>query len=543
VLRRKLIIGILVFQFFSPLFAQEQKKEQKKPSFTELWTYEILSSEDSSSEGSQAITAPIIIEEQKVFFASKNGFVFALNEDDGEKLWNFDAGHPISRSLLLNGERIFFATDKEIFCLNKEDGQLIWRKGLGLIITSSMAYFDGALYLSTENNSLYCLKEQNGEMLWEYNIGAPVHSPFTIYMGLLLFGSDNGHIYSLLSSTGKLLWQLKIGDKLRAPPLIIDGSLYIGSYDNYIYAVNLHKKTLKWKVRTGADIEAPVVLWKDYVYVASFDGYLYCLKKGSGHLHYKRSLPARPYNAPIIVKNAMYIQTLSNKLIAIVPDTGKGLSSYEADYIITSPICISSDNKKMFVGTNEGTLIALSLEPKKKKKGTEEEGLTEEEQEEEEAEELGEIIEEVIPDELIEEPEEKVEEEIKEEIITPAEPIELAVPYNQELHLKSMELFSKGNYAGAAIGWAEMVAELDPSYYTIAIGLYCTSDSLEKIYKNRGQESFIFFLPKPYEGRICYQVCLGLFPSAQEAEEKLSQLSEFFQQENPIISQLTDILH
>jgi outer membrane protein assembly factor BamB len=550
VIRRIFIIILILCQVGLLGFAQDKKKAKPKPSFSELWIHEISASDEGSTETSRAITAPIIAGDQRVFFASKNGFVFAVNENDGEKLWEFNAGHSVSRSLILQNERIFFATDKEIFCLNKEDGQLFWRKGLGLEITSPLEYFDGALYLAAKNNSIYCFKEQNGEIVWEHAIGTPVYSPFIIYKGLLLFGTDSGNICSLLSSTGQLLWQLKIGDKLRAAPLIIDRSLYIGSFDNYIYAVNLHKKTLKWKVRTGADIEAQVIAWKDYVYAASFDGYLYCLKKGSGHLHYRRSLPARPYNAPIIVNNVMYIQTLSNKLVSIIPETGKGVSSYDAKYLITSPICTSSDGKKMFLGTNEGTLIALSLQPKKKKEGAKdaditegEEGEKEEEETEEGTEKVGEIFEEMQPEEQIGEPEEKAKEVIKEETIKIAEPIDLAVPYNKEIFQKSMELFSKGNYAGAAIGWAQMVAELDPSNYTIAIGLYCTSDSLEKIYQNRAQESFIFFLPKPHEGKICYQVCLGLFPSAKEAEEKLGQLPEFFQQEKPVISTLMELLH
>jgi outer membrane protein assembly factor BamB len=549
-IRRIFIIILILCQVGLLSFAQNKKKVKPKPSFSELWIHEISSSDENSTEISCAITAPIIVEDQKVFFASKNGFVFALKEDDGEKLWEFNAGHSIDRSLIVQDEHIFFTTDKEIFCLNKEDGQLLWRKGLGLEITSPMEYFDGSLYLAAKNNSIYCFKAQNGEIVWEHALGTPIYAPITIYKGFLLFGADSGDVYSLLSSTGQLLWQLKIGDKLRAAPLIIDTSLYIGSFDNYVYAVNLHKKTLKWKVRTGADIEAQAIEWKDYVYAASFDGYLYCLKKGSGNLHYRRSLPARPYNAPIIVNNVMYIQTLSNKLISIIPETGKGVTSYDAKYLITSPICISTDGKKMFLGTNEGTLIALSLLPKKKEEGAKDADITEgeegeegEEETEEETEKVGEIFEEMQPEEQIGEPEEKAKEAIKEEMITPAEPIDLAVPYNKEIYQKSMELFSKGNYAGAAIAWAQMVAELDPSNYTIAIGLYCTSDSLEKIYQNREQESFIFFFPKPHEGKICYQVCLGLFPSAKEAEEKLGQLPEFFQQEKPVIRTLMELFY
>lgn len=544
--RFKATICFLLCQLVLLGFAQE-KKPSKKPTFSELWRYKLESATDSSTEKSQAITAPALFEKERIFFASKTGFVLALNETDGTKIWEFNANQPISQNLLLADENLFFATEQEIFCLKKEDGELIWRKGLGLEITSPLAYFNGNLFIATSANNIYCLKEQNGEILWEYKTGAPVYAPITISQGILLFGADDGFIYSLHSSNGNLRWQLKIGGKIRSSPLVDNGHIYIGTYDNYLYSIGIKKRKVRWKVRTGADIHASPVSWKDYIFAASFDSYLYCFNRGNGHLHYKIRLPARPYNAPLIIDNIMYIQTLSNKLISIEPETGKELSSFDADSLITSPLSISPDMDIMLIGTNEATLFALTFKPQKKEEILEEEVAAEETGEE--LEEKREELTEEGKKEILEEEKDEVPKETEEKTATAAievppevEVIELAIPYDTALYLEAMRRFLLGNYAGAAIGWSEMIAKLNPQYYTIIVGLYCTVDSLKKIYDNKGQGTVFFSLPKPYEGRICYQICLGLFSSAEEAQAKLALLPEFFQQEKPIVTQLSSLL-
>jgi len=538
VARNKIIISLLLCHLALLGFAQEEKQKKKKQSFSVLWRYELQLSAQSPVEESRAITAPALCLDQRVFLASKNCLVLALNEEDGRKIWEFNAGQPISKPMFLAGENLFFSTEKEIFCLNRENGKLIWRKELEYEMTSPLTYFNIALYFAAKDNNFYCLNGENGELIWRFATASPIYSSPTIYRGILLVGDDEGHIYSLLSSNGKLLWKLKIGGRIRSSPFVSEGYLFIGSYDDYIYALNIKNRKIEWKVRTGADIQASAIGWKDYIFVASFDSYLYCLKRSNGHLHYKRALPARPYSAPLIIDDVMYIQTLSNQLIAIKPESGKELNSFNADSLITSPLSISTDKDKLLLGTNEGSLYALALKPEKKKPIPEEEVITEEEEEEEkEEEEKEEEKEEEAPEEKKKEemaPEEKVE--------IPPEVIELAIPYEKELHQQCLEFFRQGNYAQAALNWADMIAKLPQNYFTIVIGLYCTSDSLETIYQKNGQGTILFFLPKPYEGKVCYKVCLGLFSSAKEAEKKREQLPEFFQQEKPIISQLNTLL-
>ncbi len=62
-----------------------------------------------------------------LYTSSATGYVFALNEQNGNQVWRYASGAPTSRSPVVLGGRVFLATNlPSLHCINAATGQLLW---------------------------------------------------------------------------------------------------------------------------------------------------------------------------------------------------------------------------------------------------------------------------------------------------------------------------------------------------------------------------------------------------------------------------------
>jgi outer membrane protein assembly factor BamB len=74
------------------------------------------------------------------------GSVVAFDQESGTRIWETDLKGGAFVTLLVDGDRIFAATQGEIFCLRAADGEVLWHdplKGYGL----------GFVSIATKNGS------------------------------------------------------------------------------------------------------------------------------------------------------------------------------------------------------------------------------------------------------------------------------------------------------------------------------------------------------------------------------------------------------
>jgi outer membrane protein assembly factor BamB len=62
-----------------------------------------------------------------IFGTSEDGFVYAIRETDGELVWRFSTGEPITERSGVIGLRVYVPTQSEgMYCLNAETGEQLW---------------------------------------------------------------------------------------------------------------------------------------------------------------------------------------------------------------------------------------------------------------------------------------------------------------------------------------------------------------------------------------------------------------------------------
>jgi hypothetical protein len=79
-----------------------------------------------------------------------DGFLFALDAEDGEELWRYETGDPLREQPAFSGEVVYAADDAE-------EGEAAWTFELDGAAAGAPAVVDGVIYLTTDDGSVYAI--------------------------------------------------------------------------------------------------------------------------------------------------------------------------------------------------------------------------------------------------------------------------------------------------------------------------------------------------------------------------------------------------
>jgi len=290
------------------------------------------------------------IHDNKIYFGSKDHYIYCLNVDNGSLVWKYETGSAVySSPTIINGRLYIGLNDHYIYCLNADNGSLVWKYEMGNSAVAAPVIINGKLYIGSIDHFFYCLNADNGSLVWKYETdgrpyystvyngkvyfgsGSGGHSAYcldaengkivwiydtkyysvipapTVYNNKIYFGSDNHYVYCLNADNGSLVWKHETGGVIRSSPVITNGKLYIGSYDHYIYCLNADNGSLVWKYETGNIVAAAPVITNGKLYIGSYDHYIYCLNVDNGSLVWKYETTCEIARPPIVHNNRLYV--------------------------------------------------------------------------------------------------------------------------------------------------------------------------------------------------------------------------------------------
>ena len=106
-----------------------------------------------------SLVASPIVTEDRLYVASSEGDVFALDRETGVTEWTFEADGFFLSAMTLIGEGLFigdrFGT---MYALSAETGEELWRFETGAPIGSTPVAANGLLYFTSEDGTLYALE-------------------------------------------------------------------------------------------------------------------------------------------------------------------------------------------------------------------------------------------------------------------------------------------------------------------------------------------------------------------------------------------------
>jgi outer membrane protein assembly factor BamB len=160
---------------------------------TLIWQYD-------AGRGSQSYLGPVV--DNGRVFLSIGSAVHCLNEFNGSLMWTYETGGDVWEFPAVAYGKVFVSShDGYLYCLNEEDGQFRWKSNVEFpdgYSASSPTVADNKVFVSVGQN-LLCLDVNDGSLVWKYFAPHWLHPPIVAYGKV--FVSWPGGVYAFGEST------------------------------------------------------------------------------------------------------------------------------------------------------------------------------------------------------------------------------------------------------------------------------------------------------------------------------------------------------
>lgn len=364
---------------------READFQQQMDSERLLWTFLSLHSQLSS----------IATYEGSVYVASrdsKSAYLYALREDNGERIWTheltgFSEHSPSFHDGVICSDRfVFWVSPGHVEALDATNGESVWTYQARGLIECSPLVSGESIYVGSATG-LEAIDTGTGKNIWHYGgdtwwkPNGPVRYTPQISANLL-FGVtsvQSGDMKSLLCAidirSGKPVWKYEYKTEANSPighqgatvkdwsyPLLSDGRLHAASGDGRIYTLDALSGDALWTYSTGQE---KYVEWTSpiasngIIYVASHhilkrDCELHALNASNGTLIWSYRIPnprftawSSKFFAPVVSEGILYglfnnrATSNSSGLYACDALTGELLWVYESSDQVLFPPSVS----------------------------------------------------------------------------------------------------------------------------------------------------------------------------------------------------------
>ncbi|MCB0696440.1 MAG: PQQ-binding-like beta-propeller repeat protein [Chitinophagaceae bacterium] len=327
-----------------------------------------------------------------VYISGQNNFLFAIDPNTGEKVWErFFGVNNIKQEPIVLGDYVMVNSDLGVVVLGVDKGNKLdtitsvdghqlagYISGEGLTIysgttdnfiiaynygtksavwgvqqsyptaMSSAGSFYGNLFIVHINTTLYAMdKTQGASLAWSNPIG-PVSNPVVSPPNIYAMNPTTGTLYAIDLETGASSWNLPTGSPVSGPVIVYGGYIIFGSDDNYLYCIDSISHTPRWTYKTTERIKGGAYCYDQAVYFGGYDHYVYSLNIVDGALNWRYRTGALINGSPVAYDGTVYFPSYDQHLYAF--DTSGSLKwKYKVNAPIDmSPVYNALNNKVLY---------------------------------------------------------------------------------------------------------------------------------------------------------------------------------------------------
>ncbi len=339
------------------------------------------------------IVFPPVAMGDKIFVASEDNHVYALDQTSGARAWDFEVPEKMWGETLAAGEGIVYIASLggALYALDAGSGARLWKYEIGVNTVEHPVVKDGKLYVYTVYHwfgagsdkdgkaKLIVLDAASGEFQWEFesdnfNLAPPYVDDDTIYLGGIFKGpsiwqGDHLRLYALdLKSCERgsceILWTHESEDGFIKTIYAYGGVVSYLPYRDFVRGVDASTGELLWSYPTENWVDE--LGYSDSVlYFGSANDKVHAVDIYTGQLVWAYSTPPLPFNAvvkaPVVQGGALIFQTkVDHKVSALNIESDALLWSSDTDVgDNTSAPVVSGD--MVFLASWDGNLYAYKM--------------------------------------------------------------------------------------------------------------------------------------------------------------------------------------
>lgn len=275
----------------------------------------------------------------QLFVSTGQGHVFAINTQNGSRIWKRGIGSPIRSAPKLQQGVLFVTTvDDQLFALDSANGGIMWQhRGLGervgFLSAVSPAIGENIVVVTYASGEIYGLAADTGQELWNDSLAMTVKTSATsvftgfdgdavIAGGVAFASSNNGLTAATHLLTGRRLWEQEIS--AADTPWLASNYLFILTADAQVAAVYARDGRVKWahKLERYKDAKRQrqpyrwfgPMMFGEQLAVFGGHGEVVLLSPQDGTVIGKLDIPQGLGASPVVAGGAVYMVTSDAKL-------------------------------------------------------------------------------------------------------------------------------------------------------------------------------------------------------------------------------------
>jgi outer membrane protein assembly factor BamB len=295
-----------------------------------LWT----SGVGRAVRGSPALGETVIV------VGAADRVVALLDRATGQVLWRARVGGTIHGGPLLDGDRVFVATeaapDARIYALRLRDGSRLWSRGTASVV-APLALDGDTLYAATETGLVLRLAAEDGRVTWRRQLSGAVRGgPVPTRDGVAV-ATTSDSLFLLDRASGVVRARLALPGTALATPALDRQRLYLGTTAGHLVAVDLPTLRIAWDLPTGDAVYGAPAVARDTVYALARNGMLWVVPADSAVRAHGIALNLTTVAGPTPTASGLLVASVSGDVVLVERGTGAALWRVQLDGPIEQP--------------------------------------------------------------------------------------------------------------------------------------------------------------------------------------------------------------
>jgi outer membrane protein assembly factor BamB len=314
------------------------------------------------------ITSSPAVSAGMVFVASTDGYLYAVNATNGEKIWDFLIGADANSPTVAHGKVFITSASGTFYAINMYTGAEEWTKSLGEEAGFGAPLIVGSRVFVNGKQTVFALNEAVGVNLYSEPIPhangiAPLTYDDGLIVAVALRGTEVGlDGFEALNGYGRFWVTLAPTDieLLRSGATVGGGKMFVVTVDfdgsSTIFGLNEFGMR-EWELQLDGVTEASPAFAYNTVYIPTSSA-AYSLDAENGTVKWSHPLDGEySVSSPAVADEKVYFGLDNGYVYALDALTGDLVWSYKTEGAVQSSPAISDG--LLFVGSSDGNLYAI----------------------------------------------------------------------------------------------------------------------------------------------------------------------------------------
>lgn len=322
----------------------------------------------------EGVFGGVVVSDGVVFFGSRDGYLYAVDDATGERLWRASVCIP---GMEVPDPEPEPPPPEEIEEPEEAEAEVVlepptyyyyWWPGFAESGIMGTPCVDAErVYVGALDGTFQARDRRTGREVWATEVGGKVTSSPLLLAGhgTVVVGSRAGTLTAMECRTGRVAWTHDAQGPINSSPAYdaANGNVVVGVHDG-VLAVRADSGAQAWRYRcaTAAKFDASPVVAEGRVYAASWEGEVVALEAADGTQRWRRQIARVPiFSSPAVSEGLVYTVTTRGVVVALEADTGTvtwhaqlggpdGIGAYVTP-VVSGPVLLA--------GANNGWLLAI----------------------------------------------------------------------------------------------------------------------------------------------------------------------------------------